>query len=142
MNEKIILNSPTMLFNSQNKRVKILPELEFLIDPLGEDEFSRLEQSILAEGCRESIICWTEDAEDNQPDLILIDGHNRYRICTKHRLDFTVLTYDKSQLADLEAVKQWMIENQLSRRNLSEARKSYFRGQLYSERKQTWGGRP
>ena len=38
--------------------IKIDEELSGLIPPLTEDEYSRLEQSILDEGCRDAIILW------------------------------------------------------------------------------------
>ena len=83
-------------------------ELSGLIPPLTEDEFSRLEQSILDEGCRDAIILWGN---------IIIDGHNRYRICTKHNLPFTTL---QKEFATKDEAKLWMLQNQLSRRNLSD----------------------
>ena len=43
------------------------PEFKELIPPLTAEEYSGLEQSIIAEGCREPIITW---------DNIIIDGHN------------------------------------------------------------------
>ncbi len=83
-------------------------ELSGLIPPLTEDEYSRLEQSILEEGCRDAIILWGN---------IIIDGHNRYRICTKHNIPFRTL---QKEFATKDEVKLWMLQNQLSRRNLSD----------------------
>ncbi len=83
-------------------------ELSGLIPPLTEDEYSRLEQSILDEGCRDAIILWGN---------IIVDGHNRYRICTKHNIPFRTL---QKEFATKDEVKLWMLQNQLSRRNLSD----------------------
>ena len=47
----------------------------------------------------------------------LVDGHNRYEICTKHDLPFSIL--DK-EFADSGAAKLWMIDNQNGRRNLTD----------------------
>jgi len=47
---------------------------------------------------------------------ILIDGHNRFAICTKHGLPFDVL-----EVAGIETrvdAKIWIIQNQFGRRNL------------------------
>ncbi len=90
------------------RELKIDDELAGLIPPLTEDEYSRLEQSILDEGCRDAIILWGN---------IIVDGHNRYRICTKHNLPFTTL---QKEFATKDEVKLWMLQNQLSRRNLSD----------------------
>ena len=88
--------------------IKIDEELSGLIPPLTEDEYSRLEQSILDEGCRDAIILW---------ENIIVDGHNRYRICQKHNISFRTL---QKEFATKDDVKLWMLQNQLSRRNLSD----------------------
>lgn len=48
-------------------------------------------------------------------DSILIDGHNRYEICTRHGLDFETIG---QEFLDRAAVKEWIINNQFGRRNL------------------------
>ena len=83
-------------------------EFESLVPPLSQDEYSRLEQSIISEGCRDALICWGE---------ILIDGHNRYRICEKHNLPFKTVNKD---FVSKNEVKLWILQNQLSRRNLTD----------------------
>ena len=88
--------------------IKIDEELSGLIPPLTEDEYSRLEQSILEDGCRDAIILWGN---------IIVDGHNRYRICQKHNISFRTL---QKEFATKDEVKLWMLQNQLSRRNLSD----------------------
>lgn len=89
------------------KKLIIDEELKSLIRPLSEDEYEALEQSILDEGCRDSIIVWHG---------VIVDGHNRYQICIKHNLDFSVTDMD---FESKDEAKSWMIDNQLSRRNLS-----------------------
>ena len=88
--------------------LEIDEELAGLIPPLTEDEYSRLEQSILDEGCRDAIVLWGN---------IIVDGHNRYKICNEHNIPFTTLP---KEFADRNEVKLWMLQNQLSRRNLSD----------------------
>lgn len=83
-------------------------EFQGLIPPLTADEYQGLEQSILAEGCRDALIVW---------DNTLIDGHNRYQICTKHNIPFK--TSEKAFESRDDAML-WIIDNQNSRRNLSE----------------------
>lgn len=83
------------------------PEFKNLIPPLSDDERAGLEASIKAEGCRESIIVW---------DGTIVDGHNRYEICTRLGIEFQ--THEKS-FPDADAVVEWIIKNQFGRRNLS-----------------------
>jgi 16S rRNA G966 N2-methylase RsmD len=82
-------------------------ELKDLIPKLSQDEYRLLEESILNEGCRDAIITWND---------IIIDGHNRYEICSKHRIPFK--TEDRD-FENKDKVKEWMIINQFGRRNIS-----------------------
>ena len=86
-------------------------EFEQLIPPLTEEEYKGLEASILAEGCRDPLVTWHVIGE------ILIDGHNRYKICTKHNIPFTTVRKD---FASRDEALLWIMRNQLSRRNLSD----------------------
>jgi N6-adenosine-specific RNA methylase IME4 len=90
------------------QKLNILKELKDLIPPLSESEYTTLEQSLLDEGCRDKIVTWNDT---------IIDGHNRYEICTKHNILFN--TEDKD-FDSIEDVKIWMIDNQKGRRNLSD----------------------
>ncbi|MBQ8439550.1 MAG: ParB N-terminal domain-containing protein [Clostridia bacterium] len=58
-----------------------------LIRPLHRTEFEALEKSLRAEGCRDPIVVW---------DGTIIDGHNRYDICSRHKIPFPILeiTFD------------------------------------------------
>ena len=61
-------------------------EFEQLIPPLTEEEYTGLEQDIIANGVKVPVMVW------EQPDGtgILIDGHNRYHICQRHNIPFNV----------------------------------------------------
>ncbi len=114
------------------QNITVDPSLESLIPPLSEEEYSNLEESIKQEGCREPLIIWKNNNEN-----ILVDGHNRYRICKANniRFDFTV-----KKFSDKIEVKNWMLGNQMSRRNLSPFQMSYLRGLRYETEKQGHGG--
>lgn len=84
------------------------PKLKAYIRPLSENEYQALESSIVADGCRDALVVW---------DGILIDGHNRYAICTKHDLAFDTVEMD---FKNIDEAKEWMLLNQLGRRNLSD----------------------
>jgi len=107
-------------------------ELKSLIPPLSTEEKLKLEANIVAEGCRESLILWNKDEE-----YILIDGHNRYEICTRLQIPFKII---EKEFEDKETVKNWMISNQLGKRNLTELQKSYLRGLQYAAEKRKLGG--
>ena len=86
--------------------ITIDKEFKSLIPALTDDEYKGLEQSILNEGCRDALVLWGN---------ILIDGHNRYEICTKHGIPFQTVQKDFDSRED---VIQWIILNQFGRRNL------------------------
>ena len=78
-----------------------------LIPPLSDDEYMRLERSIIAEGVRDPIITWNGT---------IVDGHNRYRICQEHGIAFKTA---EIVFGSKDAAKIWIIENQFGRRNLT-----------------------
>lgn len=121
-----------LLKNDIQKKISIYPELQALIPPLTDEEIEGLEASILKEGCREPILLW-QNGEEN----VLIDGHNRYSICKKHNITFKT---SLREFRNIEDVKNWMISNQLGRRNLTELQKSYLRGLQYNREKKGLGG--
>lgn len=87
-------------------------EFKNLIPALLPDEFKQLESNIVKDGCHEPLSVWVNDNKE-----ILIDGHNRKRICEKHDISFTT---KKIKLKDREHVKLWIGERQLGRRNLTD----------------------
>lgn len=86
------------------------PEFSSLIPPLTDEEFAGLEKSIKEEGCRDALVVW-----DNDGKKILVDGHNRYRICQKHGIEFKTI---EKAFDNREDVIEWMCDTQLGRRNL------------------------
>ncbi|MCL2623849.1 MAG: hypothetical protein FWD31_09300 [Planctomycetaceae bacterium] len=89
---------PTLIIND---------ELKNLLPPLSAEEFAGLEADIQAHGCLAPVIAW---------DGILVDGHHRYEICTKHEIPFSVQTI---VFDDLDAAKLWAWKHQENRRNLT-----------------------
>jgi 16S rRNA G966 N2-methylase RsmD len=85
----------------------INPELKSLIPPLMPTEYAGLEQSIKTEGCRDPIVTWNG---------VIIDGHNRYEICTRNNIPYNTTGMAFQSMDD---VKIWMFKNQISRRNLN-----------------------
>ena len=81
-----------------------------LCPPLTAAEYSELEASILGPGgCRDALVVWQE--QDT-----LLDGHNRFEICTKHQIAYKTVMMSFANEAD---AKTWVIHTQLARRNLT-----------------------
>ena len=81
-------------------------EFKEIIPPLSSEEFEQLEKNIIDEGCRDALVTWQDT---------LIDGHNRYKICTKHGIKFKTIAIE---LKSRNEVMIWIILNQMGRRNL------------------------
>ena len=85
-------------------------EFKSLIPPLLPEEREQLEQNILeARKCHDPIVLWNG---------VILDGHNRYEICVKHGIEFQIVDMP---LASREDAIFWILDNQLSRRNLNDA---------------------
>lgn len=98
--------------------MKILQEFKDLIPALTAEEYKQLEENCLAEGIRDAIITW---------EGFIIDGHNRFEIAIKHNLKFTTVNKEFESKND---VREWMINNQFGRRNLSNYQRSVLALQL------------
>ena len=86
--------------------IRIDEEFKSLIPPLTGEEYAGLEESIRREGCRDALVLWGDT---------LIDGHNRFEICTRHGIPFDTVQMDFQTRDD---VIVWIIKNQFGRRNL------------------------
>jgi hypothetical protein len=88
--------------------LKIDPELKALITPLTKAERADLRKQLIEAGrALDPILTWRGT---------VIDGHNRYEICTELDLPYDTKSLD---LPDRAAVKRWMFDHQISRRNLT-----------------------
>jgi ParB-like chromosome segregation protein Spo0J len=116
---------PVYLLFTVNYLAKLMPAInpafKHLIPPPSAEELARLEASLLEEGCREPLIIW--DCGLTPENGVLVDGHNRYAICEANGIDYR-LTFRR--WPDENAVKLWIINNQLGRRNLSD----FVKGEL------------
>ena len=93
--------------SSLDRMPVILPEMEQLLPPLSAEQFSALERDIWENGCYAPVIV--------NEDMVIVDGHNRFRICEKYALPFQMLVFS---FADLLEAKQWALDTQKGRRNL------------------------
>lgn len=91
----------------------IIVDAEFaaLIPPLSAEERQQLEENIVEHcGARDPLVVWAKNGT-----LTLLDGHNRYEICTRLELPFDV---HEMRFDDRGEAMLWMIDNQFGRRNL------------------------
>jgi len=110
------------------QNLSINPELKALIPPLTSEEFAQLEANVCQEGIREPIITWQGT---------IVDGHNRYELAQMYDLPFKV---KEIAFASMEDCMDWMINNQLGRRNVTETQKDYLIGKKYENEKKRHGG--
>jgi hypothetical protein len=82
------------------------PELERVVPPLAENELEILKADILEHGCKFPLIVWGD---------MIVDGHNRYRICRENDIPFGI---EQMEFSDKTEAKLWIVKNQLGRRNL------------------------
>jgi hypothetical protein len=112
---------------------KIDEELRSLIPPLSKEEYKQLEENIVKWGCLDPLKVWPVPDSD---EVILLDGHNRFAICRDHNVSYVT---ESVPLIDRAAAIDWMIANQLGRRNLSAKQVSYLRGRQQQQEKQKVG---
>ena len=94
-------------YTSAERTPTILPELAELLPPLSGEQLAALEKDILQNGCYAPIIV--------NEDLVVVDGHNRQQICTRHDLPYKMAVF---AFDDLLEAKQWALDTQKGRRNL------------------------
>lgn len=89
--------------------IKIDNDFKKCLPALTPEEYANLEASILKEGVRDPIILWGD---------YIVDGHNRYQICTDHNItEFPTTTMDFNSK---DQALEWILQNQLGRRNLTD----------------------
>lgn len=92
--------------------IKIDKEFESLIPPLSAEEFAQLEENCIREGIRDPLVVW----EVPNGDQILVDGHNRWKISASHAgIRFQIV---KMHFENRDGAREWILKNQLGRRNL------------------------
>ena len=100
-------------------KFKIDEEFRHFIPPLSSGERKQLEESIISDGCREPICVWNQT---------ILDGHNRYEICTRLQIPFKIsYVFLKSR----EEAVAWICANQLGRKNITNEARRYLIGKRY-----------
>ena len=138
-------NNKLISSESIKNNLIILPELRDFIPPLNVGELNSLEDSIIANGCRTPLLVWdtthsvinSANQTPHDTAFVLIDGHHRYQICKKNGVDFQI---DLMSFPSIEEVKDFMIDFQVGRRNMTLEQLSYLRGLKYQRLKLKQGG--
>jgi phage N-6-adenine-methyltransferase len=108
-------------------------EFASLIPPLSVEERQQLEENIVEHGgARDPLVVWA-----SKGTLTLLDGHNRYEICTRLGLPFDI---HELRFKARDEAEDWIDRNQLGRRNLDARQMSLLRGRRYNRTKKTHGG--
>ena len=94
-------------YGSADRTPVVLPELAELLPPLTGEQLAALEADLLKNGCYSPVIV--------NEDMVIIDGHNRQRLCEEHGIPYKMAVFS---FEDLLEAKRWAIENQRGRRNL------------------------
>ncbi|MDZ7935830.1 MAG: hypothetical protein U5M51_12885 [Emticicia sp.] len=123
------------------KNIIILDELRDLIPPLLETELLALKENLQKHGCKDPLKVWqttnlTINFAEN-PDAqvyVLIDGHNRFQLCNELQIPFNIQI---DNFESINEVRNFMIDFQLSRRNITPQQASYLRGIRYNTEKKT-----
>jgi hypothetical protein len=112
-------------------KMELIIDSEFknLIPPMKPEEFQGLKESIVNNGydILYPIVIWNN---------IIIDGHNRYSICKEFDIQFSV---SEKKFNDRFEVINWIINNQLNRRSMTNEQRSYLIGKRYQEEKKEEG---
>lgn len=86
-------------------------EFAALIPPLSAEERQQLEENIVENGgARDPLVVWASKGK-----LTILDGHNRYEICTRLGLSFDI---EEMRFSDRSHAEEWIIRNQFGKRNL------------------------
>lgn len=93
--------------SSTKRSPTVLPEMAELLPPLTGEQLAALEADILKNGCYSPVIV--------NEDMVVIDGHNRQRLCEQHGLPYQMAVFS---FEDMLEAKQWALDTQKGRRNL------------------------
>lgn len=101
-------------------KIRVDAKIEALIPPLKEDQLAILEESLLAEGrALSSLWLWGD---------LLVDGHNRFRLCKQHKLPYEVTqVYEDAE--DIEDVMDRIRRDSLARRHMTPLEHSKIRAE-------------
>lgn len=102
-------------------KITLDPQFARLCPPLSEEEEKMLADSLQEDGCREPLTLWGNHKNT------LLDGHNRYRLCTRHSIKYKTV---KINFETRDEAIAWVLRNQLGRRNLDESQRAMLAAKM------------
>lgn len=105
------------------KKLKIDEGFRNLVRPLFPQEYRKLENSLIKNGCIDPVMTWNG---------YIVDGHNRYEICMRHGIPFKV---QEMVFEYREEVIAWICARQLKRRDLADETRRFLIGMQYESEK-------
>ena len=103
--------------------------LEAVCLPLSKDEYDLLESQIKRDGVLDAVKVWDRDGE-----LVLLDGHNRLKICKDNNLPIPDST--TIGIGSIDEAVIWIVDNQKGRRNVAtKEQQDYILGKRYEAQK-------
>ena len=111
---------------------EIDPEFQSLLPPLTPEEHAGLSAQIEETKQVDDLVVLVVDGK-----RLLGDGHHRRKICQAKGIAYK--TRDLVMKNRAEAM-EWIVTNQLGKRNLTDEQRAYYRGKSYLNAKQEAGG--
>jgi hypothetical protein len=111
---------------------RIDPEIQSFLPKLTPEEIATLSSLIEAGKYVDPLLVLNING-----DRILGDGYHRLEICQQTGIPYATR---EIEMPSREAAIQWVIDNQLGRRNLTDERRAYYRGKEYLNKKQQFIG--
>lgn len=120
--------------------ITVDPEFQHVLRSPFADELAELREDLLARGCLDPLIVWYDEGIETReghkhfgqrvgpPTRTLIDGHNRFEICSEYRIPVAIV---ELRFATRAEVPDWIYKHQLGRRNLSAAERDHILAGLY-----------
>ncbi|WP_417381227.1 hypothetical protein [Gimesia sp.] len=113
--------------------IRIYAKFQSICPALSTEEADQLRDNILSDGeFREPLIVWKSEG-------ILVDGHNRFNVwrtlTDEQRQRIAPPRIKQLEFADRDAVHDWIINNQIGRRNVAPSQRAYLVGKLYNSQK-------
>ena len=113
--------------------IRIYEKFQSLCPALSYEEANQLRDNILSDGeFREPLIVWKSEG-------ILVDGHNRFNVwrnlTDEQRQRIAPPRIKQLEFSNRDAVHDWIINNQIGRRNVAPSQRAYLVGKLYNSQK-------
>ena len=113
--------------DSKIEELTIDKEFENWLPKISMEKYEQLEKSLLEEGCRDRIIVWKKGDQK-----IIVDGHNRYKICSEHNIKYKLL---EKEFKNSDEVLDYIFVTQFGKRRLTDKQEKYIIGRQYNKMK-------